>query len=112
VFSVKRRARVSPDGIRVKAYSEPVHRFAAEELIGKQPMSDGSELGELADPTRGVMLFYPTHHLAQGDSAPAEFVPTMGFALLFPSNSLPQRLTLVTRKGDAGAFVDAADSDD
>lgn len=111
-FTVKRRARVSPDGIRVKAYSEPVHRLAAEELVGKRPMSDGSGLQELEDPTRGVMLFYPTHHLEQGETGPPGLVPTMGFALLFPSNSLPQRLTFVTRMGDDAAFVDASASED
>jgi hypothetical protein len=111
-FTVKRRARVSPDGVRVKAYSEPVHRLAAEELVGKKPMYDGSGLQALANPKRGVMLFYPTHHLSRGEAAPPGFVPTMGFALLFPSNSLPQRLTFVTRTGDDAAFVDASTSED
>ncbi|MGI8729273.1 MAG: Z1 domain-containing protein [Solirubrobacteraceae bacterium] len=111
-LSVKRRARVSPDGVRVKAYSEPVHRRAAEQLVGLRPPVRGSDLGDLTDPHRGVMLFYPTHHLRARETEPEDLVPTMGFALLFPENTLPRRTAFRTRTPTDRAFVDATASED
>jgi hypothetical protein len=111
-FKVKRRARVSPDGIRVKAYSEPAHRIAAEEIAGAREATADSEITSLVEPHRAVMLFYPTHHLFADEDPPPDFVPTMGFALFFPNNDMPQRVTLVTRRAGDDAFVDAAPSED
>ena len=111
-FSVKRRARVSSDGIRVKAYSEPVHRAAAEQIACLKPMPDNSGPVPARAEGRGVMLLYPTHHFGVDEPAPDEFVPTMGFALLFPKNSLPQRIAFKTRTQRDVAFVQAEASDD
>lgn len=111
-FSVKRRARVSPDGVRVKAYSERVHRHAAEQLVDVRPMERTSALWPLRNANRGVMLFYPTHHFRPGDEVTQDFIPTMGFALLFPANSLPKRTAFKTRSSSDDAFVDAAASED
>ena len=111
-FTVKRRARVSPDGVRVKAYSEPVHRFAAEQVAGIRGLTEGSPLSDLRDNHRAVLLFYPTHHLGAKDAAPDDYVPTMGFALLFPDNDLPKSVVFKARTDRDVAFVDAAPSDD
>jgi hypothetical protein len=99
-FTVKYRARVSTEGSRVKAYSEPLHRDAAEEIA----LLDAGASSELPDdlraPRTAVMLFYPTHHVPSGDEPTSDLIPTMGFALLFPENGIPQRVVFVARPDD------------
>ena len=83
-FSVKFRSRV---GIRVGAYSEPEHREVAEVIISPEPVTGANDVLEAhRQAGRGVFLFYPvTHHQQERSSNDA---PTMGFALLFPHNSI------------------------
>jgi Z1 domain len=97
LFTVKYRARISTEGSRVKAYSEPLHRDAAER-IALLPGKDGSGLpDEFSAPGTAVMLFYPTHHVPVGDEPLGDLIPTMGFALLFPENKNPQQVVFVAR---------------
>ena len=80
-FSVKFRSRV---GVRVGDYSEPQHRQPVEVIISPEPVASANEVLEAhRQAGRGVFLFYPvTHH--DGERAPHD-VPTMGFALLVPT---------------------------
>jgi hypothetical protein len=88
-FAVRTRNRVGT-GLRYAAYSEPLHRIAAERLAG---ITEGG-LGRVADrkkrPHQGIMLFYP---VLSNEERAQEMTPTMAFALLFPPNSIPKKLT-------------------
>jgi hypothetical protein len=83
-FSIKYRARV---GSRVGVFTEPNHKAAGAVVISPSAVPGSSDaLEALRGPRRGVLLFYPvTHHPQQ---RPANDIPTMGFALLFPTNTI------------------------
>lgn len=87
-LSVAERARdeFRGDG-RYKAFSDPAHRAVANKLIGATPDQEASpELLELMDPHQGVMLVYPCRAPGEKGGPPA-----IGFTLLPPANSLPNR---------------------
>jgi hypothetical protein len=100
-LTVKYRARV---GLRVGAFSEPVHRAVAEAIIGDSPCDD-SATEAFRRSGRGVMLFYPAVHQDMAE------IPTMGFALLFPRNSIPSQILfgVVDASNPNAPIVDVAD---
>jgi hypothetical protein len=104
-FTVKYRARVSADGSRVKAYTEPLHRLAAEEISLLPPDASSELPDDLRGPRTGVILFYPTHHVSSEEDPPSDLIPTMGFALLFPENQIPQRVVFVARPDDDRPWI-------
>lgn len=87
-FGVRERNRVETNG-RYKAYSEPMHRAAAEYFAGLLPGSvlEGGE--ELRNERQGVFLFYPVLSDDEAKTAPE---PTMGFAILFPKNNIRKQI--------------------
>jgi hypothetical protein len=106
-FSVKYRSRAATNGIRVKAYSEPLHRDIAKQIAcasGSEPADDA--VRALAGPGTAVMVFYPAHHIRQEDAVPDDLVPTMGFGLQFPANNISQRIALTVRRKKDEPLVD------
>ena len=92
-FAIRTRNRVGT-GLRYAAYSEPSHRAAAERLAN---LNEGS-LGHAADQKRnkrqGIVLFYP---VLSSEERAEHATPTMAFALLFPANSIPNKVTYKVR---------------
>jgi hypothetical protein len=84
-FSVKFRSRSG--GERVGVYSEPHHRAAAAAIIAPDPVPAATNaLEALRSAHRGALMFYPLTHVQGGE--PADGIPTMGFGLQFPNNSM------------------------
>jgi hypothetical protein len=90
-FNVRQRARVGgEDGAgRYKVYSEPAHRTVSEALCRFGQAVAGASSTSYVDERQGVMLLYPVRDDNNGESK--EMV-TMGFALFFPSNSIPKKV--------------------
>jgi hypothetical protein len=86
-FAVRQRARVTTEG-RYKVYSEPDHRFAAEVFVGLKSGQIETGGSDLRRARQAVLLFYPVQ--SEDESG---LVPTMGFALLFPKNSIRDPIT-------------------
>jgi len=88
-FDVRERSRIESEG-RYKVYSEPDHRLAAEYFAGTREgkvLNGGTEL-RLA--RQAVLLFYAVR--SKEENA-AGTIPTMGFALLFPSNHISRQIS-------------------
>jgi hypothetical protein len=81
-FAVRRRRRIETGG-RYKVYSEPDHRLAAELFAGVSSGDIGDGGADFRRAKQAVLLFYPVRSEDEGDQ-----IPTMGFALLFPKNSI------------------------
>jgi hypothetical protein len=85
-FDVRERARVETGG-RYKAYSEPDHRRAAEVFAGVEDGVIGQGGADLRQERQAVLLFYPVRSPEE-----SKCTPTMGFALLFPKNSIKKQI--------------------
>jgi len=104
VLSVHRRGYWNGTPPLVNAYAGPDDRALAEMITGKREAGrTTADLDTLTRPRRGVILIYPLPH-----EPPAErsWVPTIGFSLLFPSNSIPRQIGFtVARSALAGEPV-------
>ena len=92
-FAIRTRNRVGT-GLRYAAYSEPAHRAAAERLanVNGEPLEGASE--KQRNQRQGIFLFYP---VLSSEERAANATPTMAFALLFPRNSIPNKVTYKVR---------------
>lgn len=85
-FDVRKRARIETGG-RYKAYSEPDHRRAAEVFAGVEAGVIGTGGADLRRERQAVLLFYPVRSEQE-----SKRTPTMGFALIFPKNSITKQI--------------------
>jgi hypothetical protein len=81
-FQVRARARPETGG-RFQVYSEPDHRFAAKVFAGVSAGKISDGCSDLRRERQAVFLFYPVR-----DPQDPPEIPAMGFALLFPNNSI------------------------
>lgn len=80
----------------LNAYAGADDRAVAEVVTGKRTATQlSADLAELAAPRRAVMLVYPITH---DNLATKHWTPTIGFSLLFPSNSVPQLIGFTVKK--------------
>jgi hypothetical protein len=85
-FDVRERTRIETGG-RYKAFSEPDHRRAAEVFAGVQGGEIRSAAADLRRKRQAVFLFYPVRSEEEKNR-----IPTMAFALLFPTNSIKKQI--------------------
>ena len=90
-FAVRKRTRIETGG-RYKVYSEPDHRLAAEVFAGVTSGNIGTGGADLRRAKQAVLLFYPVRSEDEGYQ-----IPTMGFALLFPKNSIREPIAYSVR---------------
>jgi len=92
-FGVRKRGLALGEN-RYKVYSEPEHIDAASFLAG---LVEGDRLNQwtaqLKEERQAVMLFYPV--LAAEEKCR---IPTMGFVLLFPTNSISAKVRWKVRR--------------
>lgn len=82
-FAVRHRARVTPEGDRYKVYTEPAHKDVATYLCGLiEGDRPSKETVAWRHEHQAVFLFYPVR------DEKTEQLVSMGFALLFPRNSI------------------------
>jgi hypothetical protein len=94
-LSVMRRARAQTGG-RYKVYSTPRDITLAQALLGRR--DDVALVGAAtrwASPDQAILLLYPARDVARGEGE--DFV-TLGFALEFPRNEIPVRISFGVRE--------------
>lgn len=93
-FSIKERSR-SDDGGRYLVYSEPPHILMARFLAGvENGKAKNSTTSSLLKPRQAVLLFYP---VLSKEERTGDAIPTMGFVLAFPKNSIKKRVEFSVR---------------
>ena len=88
-FPVRTRARI---GQRINVFTEPDHVLAARYIAGLEEDVDkpSVSLAKARVPHRGVMLFYVVQAVPDSFS-------TIGFALVFPGNTLKKGIKWTVR---------------
>lgn len=101
-FGVFARAVVND---RFKVFSESRHRDIAKHLsLVKQLVNPNQELSNLTKARQGVCLVYPTvppDHIGSVDVSDADI--TLGLSLIFPKNSIRQRMNWRVKDASKGA---------
>jgi hypothetical protein len=93
-LSVHLRRRASSTNL-VNAYSGPEDRRVAAAIVGTAG-SDNTigALARLRREHRGVLLVYPITH---SEKVNKEWVPTMGFTIVFPPNHIKRQVSFVVK---------------
>lgn len=90
-FAVRERTRIETGG-RYKAFSEPDHRLASEVFAGVRIGNITAGGVDMRRANQAVLLFYPVRSEEEAGQ-----IPTMGFALLFPENSIKEPIAYSVR---------------
>ena len=88
---------------RIKVFTTPRDKIAAELIIGKRVADQPSPLLiELTAERRGVLLLYPVK--ATGRETDPD-TPTMGLSILPPFNSMPRQTRFGVRRPEVDDIV-------
>jgi hypothetical protein len=95
-LSVHRRGYWRDTKPLASAFTGPEDRTIAEAISCTREIADPTpELAALRAARRAVLLVYPITH--EGEDRESEWLPTMGLAIQFPPNDIPQKIGFAVR---------------
>ena len=98
-FDVVYRSRRDNEKYRFNTYNDPIHRRFAEHIASLTTLQHpNQELAALRRPKRGVLIYYPITETKSPGRPKSPF--TVGFTLLFPSNSVEAPARFSVRRAD------------